>query len=154
MNGQTGKEGSSIWRGNKPRRNHIGGVIVLVMIVFAMYSCEDTVTGGGGNNIVFPDTGIVSYSHHVQPLFNLKCTSSGCHGADTYSTRGWDLTQYGHFNIGYDIIIAGDTVNSKLVRAVKGLPPSPLMPLDGNPLPANQIRGLTRWVAQGARQDT
>ena len=142
-------------KGIKKRLQHLGGVVFLIVLVLGVYSCEDTVTGGGGgNDIVFPDTGIVSYSHHVQPLFNLKCTTSGCHGADTYSTRGWDLTEYGHFNLGYDIMIAGDTVNSKLIRSVKGLPPSPRMPLDGNPLPDNQIRGLTRWVLQGARQDT
>jgi len=142
---------------SKSRWQHLAGIIALAALVSLAYSCRDSVTDGGGNgvnDIEFPDTGTVSYSSQVQPLFNLKCTFSGCHGSDTYSARGWDLTEYGHFAYGYDIIIARDTVNSKLIRAIKGIPPSPIMPGSGNPLPSNQIRGLTRWVQQGARQDT
>lgn len=140
-------------RAGKSRMKHVIGVMMLALFVLAVYSCKDTVTGGGGeNDIVFPDTGIVSYSHHVQPLFNLKCNAIACHGQD--NGRGWDLTEYGRFAIsGQDIVIAGDTVKSRLIRAIKGLTPGKEMPQGNYPLPLNQIRGLTRWVQQGARGD-
>ena len=126
---------------------------LLILIAFTVWSCEDTVTGGG-NDITFPDTGTVSYSAHVQPLFNLKCNFSGCHGADTKAIRGFDFTAYGNFAItGQDIVIPGDTVNSRLIRAIKGLTPGKEMPRGNYPLPQDQIRGLTRWVQQGAQQN-
>lgn len=142
---------------NSHRMQYVFAVLCLIVPPLLLLSCKDTVTNvpGNGNDITFPDTGLVSYSQQVQPLFNLKCNFSGCHGRDTYNLRGWDLTEYGRFAItGQNIVIPGDTVNSRLIRAIKGLGPSPRMPENADPLPNNQIRGLTRWVQQGARQDT
>ena len=126
----------------------------LGLVTLILWSCKDTVTGGGGgNDIVFPDTGIVSYSSHVQPLFNFKCAFSGCHGVDTKAILGFDLTSWGNFAItGQNIVIPGDTLNSRLIRVVKGLGPGARMPLNAAQLPDNQIRGLVRWVMQGANQ--
>lgn len=129
-------------------------LVYATLITFAVWSCKDTVTGGGGgNDIVFPDTGQVSYSQHVQPLFNLKCAFSGCHGSDTYQIRGWDLTEYGRFAItGQNIVIAGEPDNSRLNKAIEGRTPGREMPRGNYPLPQNQIQGLRRWVLQGASQ--
>src|SRR5713226_9665344 len=135
----------------RKRRTRILLSLIPLLLSLALWSCGDTVTGGGGggNDIVFPDTGIVSYSQHVQPLFNLKCAFSGCHGTDTRALGGWDLAAYGDFAItGQNIVIPGDSVNSRLIRAVKGLGPGARMPLNAGPLPDNQIRGLVRWVMQ------
>jgi hypothetical protein len=139
----------------KAQKNGIAAAFVLLAAfgawIFA--GCEDKVTGGGGNDIVFPDTGAVSYSRHVQPLFNLKCTFSGCHGADTKAARGWDLTTYSNFAYGFDIIAPGDPTISRLNKAVEGRTPGKEMPPgNGYPLPENQKQGLRRWVLQGASQ--
>lgn len=116
--------------------------------------CKDEVTGGGSQDIVFPETGPVSYQRQVQPLLNIRCAFSGCHASDTYSLRGWDLTEWGRFVYVQSIVLPNDTLSSRLIKAIKGIPPSPPMPPAGNPLNQNQIRGLVRWVAQGARQDS
>ena len=121
------------------------------LLTFAVWSCKDTVTGGGGNDIVFPDT--VSYYGQVQPLFNLKCNFYGCHGSDTYQRIGWDLTDYGRFAItGQGIVIPGNPDMSRLNLAVEGRTLGKEMPQGNYPLPQNQIQGLRRWVLQGARQ--
>lgn len=128
-------------------------LIGVLLAAGALWSCKDTVTGLNGEDIVFPDTGLVSYSRHVQPLFNLKCAFSGCHGADTYQLRGWDLTEWGRFVIrGQDIVVPGNPDLSRLNRAVEGQTPGKEMPRGNYPLPRNQIDGLRRWVLQGANQ--
>lgn len=127
----------------------------IAIAVFA-FGCKDQVLGpDGGGSITFPDTGLVSYSQHVQPLFNLKCNSSACHGAGTFSIRGFDFTEYGRFAItGQNIVIPGDPDNSRLNKAVEGRSPGQEMPQGSYPLPQNNRDGLRRWVLQGARQDT
>lgn len=129
-------------------------LLALGLVVLLAGSCEDSVTGGGGgNDIVFPDTGVVSYSAHVQPLFNLKCAFSGCHGRDTYPVYGWDLTEWGRFALsGQNIVVAGDPDLSRLNASIEGRTPGKEMPRGNYPLPQNQIQGLRRWVLQGANQ--
>lgn len=128
-------------------------IISVVLLTIGIWTCTDTVSIGG-SDIIFPDTGTVSYARHVQPLFDLKCNFSGCHSRETFNERGgWDLTEYGRFAItGQNIVIPGDPDNSRLNRAVEGRTPGKEMPRGNYPLPQNQIQGLRRWVLQGANQ--
>jgi hypothetical protein len=106
----------------------------------------------GINQIVFPDTGTVSYNRYVQPLFNIACNYSGCHDAADQA-GGLDLTSYiAMISSSPSPIISRDTTNSILIQRVEGK--GPIMPPDPYPkLNKNQIDGLKRWVMQGAQDN-
>ena len=123
-------------------------VICAATLLCVSLSCKDTTTSITSlNDIVFPATNI-SYEKLVQPLFNIGCTiGTGCH-----NTQGQppDLTSYGLWKLDPGVIMAGDTNNSRFVWCIEARPGSPLMP-PARALSENQIHGLTRWVAEGAK---
>jgi len=130
------------------------GATILIGLVIALSiqlsSCKNTLTPGI-DQIVFPDTGTVSYNGYVQRLFYIGCNNSGCHDADS-KAGGLDLTNYfSMINSLPSPVIRGDSTNSLIIKRVKGIIP-PLMPPP--PLGAinpNQVHGLARWVQQGAQ---
>lgn len=124
----------------------IFSLAIIGLLIFS--SCKDE--NADGCNIVFPDSGKVSYLQSVQPLFDCSCNYSGCHDDGTKNERGFSLTDYGNFRYSY-IIIPGDTNASPLIRRIEGLPPGTPMPPDREPLNLNQKNGIRRWVLQGAQ---
>ena len=118
-------------------------------------SCDDTLTQQNPSDIVFPDTG-VSYGKHVEPLFYRACAFSGCHGADTFDAQGFSLDSYDHLMFGSVVqIIRKDTADSRMMwwierthSVLERMPPPPRDPLN-----ANQIRGIGRWILEGAQNN-
>lgn len=94
----------------------------------------------------------VSYYRQVKPLLNQTC--AGCHKPEK-SKGDLDLTVVSLILKGGKhgaAITPGDAVKSKLIEMVSGDDPD--MPKDADPLSAGQVSLLTRWVQQGAKDDT
>lgn len=123
-------------------------------MAFVVYSCKDTTTNPNDGGIVFPDSN-VSYGAHVEPLFFQRCAFTGCHGADTYSTRGFSLDTYDHLMYGTrPVVVRGDPELSPLVWRIEGRPGTgPRMPFGMAPLNDNQIQGIRTWIREGAQNN-
>lgn len=121
-----------------------------LLLVFAGAGCEDTTSGSISdiNSIVFPASG-VSYNRTIQPLLNIGCATSGCHDVKTKSGN-LDLSDYlGFRQRFYDVVIKGDTLNSRLIWNLEGRVNAAPMPPQKS-LNANQIRGFKQWILEGA----
>jgi len=98
-----------------------------------------------------PDDSI-SYYHQIKPLLNQACT--GCHKPE--KTKGdLDLTGVSPILKGGKhgaSVVPGEPNKSKLIEMVSGDDPD--MPQDADPLKPEQLSLLTRWIQQGARDDT
>ena len=96
----------------------------------------------------------VSYFKDVRPLLQLHC--SGCH-QPANKMSGLDITAYVGIIKGggkYGSSVAkGTPENSPLINLVTG-EMEPRMPMGGAPLPAEAVDLITRWVREGAEDDT
>ncbi len=128
----------------------IAFLITLIAVVTFLNSCKDETSDDC--NIVFPDTAIVRYLIHVQPLLDCSCAYVGCHGVDTKETRGFSLDDYDNFMTGAakQVIYRGNPDASPLILRVEGKL-GVRMPPDRPPLNQNQISGLRRWITNGAQ---
>ncbi len=123
----------------------ITGFTLPFLIVFG---CEDSV--GPGSDIVFPEDN-VSYSEHVQPLFNQTCTFSGCHN-DASMASGLSLTSYLRLTQRPDLYVPGNPDASMLYLRISGQF-GEQMPLNRQPLTPNQQQGIYTWIAEGAENN-
>lgn len=93
----------------------------------------------------------VDFSTQVKPILNKHCIS--CHGgvkrnADfsvLFRKEALDTTESGKFGI-----IPGDVEHSEMIRRITSKDPEIRMPYKEEPLSAEQIDILKRWVEQGA----
>ena len=96
----------------------------------------------------------VSYYDHVRPLLQVQC--SGCH-QPANKMSGLDITAYAGIVRGgakYGSSVAkGAPENSPLVNLVTGKM-EPRMPMGGAAIPPAAVDILTRWVREGAEDDT
>lgn len=103
--------------------------------------------------------GNVSYAADVRPILSFGCTLSGCHvGPNPIS--GFDQSTYqglraGGVNFGSAVVIAGDSTNSEIIKAMRGTSSEvSRMPLAGpwatSGVPDSLIRRTARWIQQGA----
>ena len=102
------------------------------------------------SDIVFPASN-VSYSQHVDALFQQRCAFSGCH-AGASPQRGLDLLAPSYNNLRDHLptlVIAGEPDNSLLVQMLEGTV-QPRMPYNRTPLTANQLTGIRTWITEGA----
>jgi len=124
------------------------------VVVMLCSSCKDESNNNFTSNIVFPDTGTISFTNYVQPLLQQTCVASQCHGGSS-PADGLDLTApcwgtlVGNFK---PVLVVPKNVGSSLLYTrISGLngysvmPPSPYSALS-----TNQINGIKRWVNQGA----
>jgi len=113
-------------------------------------SCEDAVTEPDQPiNIVFPDS-LISYSQHVEPLFQQGCALSACHGSASQGGLNLDAPSYSKLiNHQPRLVVAMEADNSLLVQRLDGRV-QPRMPLNRTPLNENQINGIKKWINEGA----
>ncbi|MGB2867161.1 MAG: c-type cytochrome domain-containing protein [Bacteroidota bacterium] len=128
----------------------LAGFFSAMIFLLFWFSCQDNVTGPGPSDVVFPDSA-VSYSQHVEVLFQQSCVSVGCHGG---SNPGGNLNlERPSYRSLRDhqpqLIISGDGANSLLIERLDGRV-QPQMPLRMQPLTQNQINGIKKWVNNGA----
>ncbi len=126
--------------------------VIFLSIVFAfLLSCDDTVTNNGED---IPSSN-VSYSRYIQPIFNLKCASSGCHDDQTRAGN-LSLTSYANATADELIIVPYHPENSILVWAIEGTAGyGPMPPLGAAVLPLSQkeIQGIKTWIKEGAKSN-
>ena len=138
------------------RFRHFSVPFIILLIVIINLSCDDGPPAADANQIVFPETN-VKFGTHVQPLFDRACAFPGtCHGADTYDEHGFTLDSYSGLFPGAarQMVFPGDPSHSPLILSIEGNYQSqPRMPLNLAPLNDNQIRGLKRWIAEGAHNN-
>lgn len=93
--------------------------------------------------------GQISYANDVQPLFNRLCVK--CHGGEE-TEEGLVLKSYAEVMAGSfngPVVVPGDAAGSLLVDLItKGE-----MPKRGPRLLPGELRAITDWVAQGARNN-
>lgn len=123
----------------------IAGLFVLFLFTFG---CEDTVRPA---DIVFPDVN-VSYSQHVQPLFDQTCAFSGCHN-DATRAGNLSLTSYHNLTQRPDIVFPGNPESSLLYIRISSQQLGPQMPMNRPPLNRNQQQGIRTWINEGAENN-
>jgi hypothetical protein len=128
-----------------------GAYAIASMLIVA--SCKDQIVDPNVNPIVFPDAN-VSYSKHVDPLFQQRCALGGCH-AGSSAQAGLDLLAPSYsslINHQPRLVTAGASNNSLLVQRIDGRL-APQMPYMSQPLNANQINGIKKWIDEGAKNN-
>lgn len=97
-------------------------------------------------DVVFPESN-VSYSRHVQPLFDVGCSFSGCHNSND---RAGNLSLASYFDVivRAGMIIPGDSARSLLVQVTSGRQPhsTNLSYI----ISSAHARGVAVWVEEGA----
>ena len=129
----------------------VGG---LLLGLFLSKCKDDTITGDNGSpsNVVFPSDTTVSYTQHVQPLFNQTCALSGCHDDGEHQSQ-LKLTNYGNTVTSLPgVVVPRQPDQSTLVLRIEGRV-GQRMPLNRNPLNQNQITGIRLWVGAGAKNN-
>ena len=125
-------------------------VIFSLMSMVVSSGCKDEVVSDS-SDIVFP-TNNVSYSQHVQPLFNQTCALSACHDNGQHSS---DLCLTSYNNTVFrtpGVVVPGQPQVSTIVFRIEGTT-GQQMPLNRAPLNQNQINGIRTWIAEGAKDN-
>ncbi|MEX0735882.1 MAG: hypothetical protein WD182_00465 [Bacteroidota bacterium] len=123
---------------------------VALALVASLGACKDEVTGSSVDSIVFPDAN-VSYSQHVQVLFQQACAVGGCH-AGSGAQAGLNLSPPSYNNLMNHVprlVTSGSSNNSLLIQRLDGRI-EPRMPLNGTPLKSNHLNGIKKWIDEGA----
>ena len=94
----------------------------------------------------------VSFHREIAPIFRRSC--NGCH-RPSKAKGGLDLTTFASVMKGGKagaILEPGKAHGSELFEQIRG--DEPEMPKDSEPLLAEEIAAIERWIAQGAKDDT
>jgi hypothetical protein len=126
------------------------------LFVMMCSSCKDENNNNYASNIVFPDTGTISFTKHVYPLFQQACTPS-CHSGsspaadldlDNDSQTCWETIEYSSMHL---IVVPKNPSASLLYTRITGAGGLTRMPPEKySALTTNQIDGIKRWINQGA----
>lgn len=101
---------------------------------------------------VATNAGPVSFYRDVRPILMANCVA--CHKPDKMKAD-LDMTTYASLMKGGkhgETIVPKDADGSRLVDDISG--DAPRMPKDLDPLTPPQVATITRWVAEGAKDDT
>lgn len=123
--------------------------LVFSLMFAALSSCKDSITDSDQPiNLVFPDSN-VSYSQHVEPLFQQGCAFGQCHGSSTAGGLNLESPSYSKLISRPGLVVSRESNNSLLVQRLDGRL-QPRMPLNRTPLNQNQINGIKKWIDEGA----
>ena len=129
----------------------LAAFLVLTGFIVLVPGCKDQGPSDPDvSDIVFPASG-VSYSAHVDALFQQRCAFSGCH-AGANPQRGLDLLAPSYDALRNHLptlVIVGEPDNSLLVQMLEGTV-QPRMPYNRTPLTVNQLTGIRTWINEGA----
>ncbi len=94
----------------------------------------------------------VSWYQDINPLFKRSC--NGCHNPNKLKSEVDTSTYAGLLKPGKHgtNFLAGDPAHSLILQQVSGAEPD--MPKEGDPLSAAEVTLLTRWIQEGAKDDT
>jgi WD40 repeat protein len=100
------------------------------------------------------DDAAVSFSKQIAPILVSKCQA--CHGA-TEAESGYQVTNYNASIKAGDsevsAVTPGKIDESELFARISSDDESVRMPQESDPLPAEQIELVKRWIAEGAKFD-
>lgn len=94
----------------------------------------------------------VSYSKDIVPVFKRSC--NGCHHPGKLKGE-LDLTTYAALTKGGKhgaSLKPGNPAGSRLIEEISGAEPA--MPKEGDPLTKAEVALVTRWIREGAKDDT
>ena len=115
-----------------------------MMFILMIASCDTGPTNP--EDVVFPDSN-VSYSRHVQPLFDVGCNFSGCHNSGSRA-GGLSLASYFDLINKPGVILPGDSARSLLVQIIRERQPHTFS--ISSIVTNEQARGVAVWVEEGA----
>ncbi|MGI9456332.1 MAG: c-type cytochrome domain-containing protein, partial [Aeoliella sp.] len=99
--------------------------------------------------------GPVSYYHDVRPILQARC--QGCHqpakAGGSYVLTSVEAMQHGGDSEQRGIV-AGQPAASYLIEQITPADGHAEMPLEGEPLSERQVALITRWIEEGAHDDT
>ncbi len=124
--------------------NVLLGILFNVILLIA---CDDTIL----TDESIPESN-VSYTQHIQPIFDRKCTNAGCHN-DEYRAGGLSLTSYANTVASYLVVAPGYPENSILVWAIERTSSNPMPPPSYWPLTERERKGIITWVKEGAKNN-
>ena len=141
----------------------VGAVVATAALAFAL-GCADfdmaiDPTGGAPDELVTTP----SFSADIVPIFEQRCATGGCHSLATQQA-GLALTPDAAYNAlvgvpstlvtGQVRVVASNAAGSWLVTMISQDDAArrgySRMPLATQPLTANQIANIVRWIDQGA----
>lgn len=118
-------------------------------IAIIAFCCKDNPTDSGTND-TFPASNL-SYSQHIQPIFNTYCATIDCH--DSYSQAdNLILSSYYDATARAGIIIKNNANASVLVQRIEGKI-QPQMPPNRPPLSTNKSTAIKTWINEGAKNN-
>ena len=126
---------------------------LLLGAAIGLGSCKDQIADPNTNPVVFP-TSNVSFSQHVQLLFQSRCAFAGCH-AGSNPSAGLDLSSPAYNSLmGHQprLVVTGASSNSLLIERLDGRI-APQMPFNAQPINANQLAGMKKWIDEGAQNN-
>lgn len=89
------------------------------------------------------DPNLVCFERDVKPIFISNCTMSGCHSGPN-PQEGLDFTTYNG-------IVASDNLHEILEKITESDPDDIMPPPPHDPLTAEQIATIRKWIQQGAK---
>lgn len=123
--------------------------LISALTIAVSWSCKDTITESDIDKTIIPESG-VDYQKYIQPVFNIKCTNSGCHD-DQSRAGGLSLTTWTNAVSDPAIVVPFYPDNSILVWSIEGQSGANIMPPYGyQPLTENQRKGIRTWILEGA----
>jgi hypothetical protein len=127
--------------------------LALIIIIFLIFACDDTVTVDSLDKQVIP-TSNLSFSQDIYPIFQVKCAYSGCHSGSS-PAGDIDLTSWVNVTANPSVVFPGDPSVSRLVWAIEGTAGiSPMPPTyTGLVLTSQQIQGIKTWIKEGAKDN-
>ncbi|TAL68614.1 MAG: hypothetical protein EPN82_10065 [Bacteroidetes bacterium] len=132
--------------------------IFMILILFSSVFTLNLLTGCGemvssSNNLVFPDSS-VSYIINVEPFMRVKCAYSGCHceppnNTSTPMTTWFELM--GSENLG--LVVAYKPDSSILIQILEEKLPHNYNAFPHGYITQNQIKGMRKWIEEGAKNN-
>jgi hypothetical protein len=124
-------------------------LIFVLTTIFVLTSCDDQLNLPSDEEIPISN---ISYSKHIQPIFNVRCATAGCHDDQTKSAR-LSLTSYQNTTASYTFVFPGNPDASLIVLSIEGRSNFPMPPPGRPPLTQTQIRAIRTWIAEGAKNN-
>ena len=124
-------------------------ITVFTLVVFI--ACDDT----GITDAEIPDSDI-SYSLHIQRIFDKKCAIDACHNS-AYMAGGYSMSSWTETNKP-PYVLAGDPDHSLAYLATLGQAGlSPMPPQDPSvpipPLTEKESNAFKTWIKEGAKNN-
>ncbi|MCA9099940.1 MAG: hypothetical protein KDA63_02255 [Planctomycetales bacterium] len=98
--------------------------------------------------------GSISFARDVAPIFIQRCQA--CHGKDK-SEGDYRLDTFAGLSAsgasGEAIVVAGSPDESRLYQLLASDDESERMPMDGEPIPGEELALVRRWISEGGKYD-